>query len=245
MKDFLNFNQHCPICKEPLTLYMQWTGSQIDYVKKLFVSSRLDNKVIMFEEHAVFKNKSNSGFGTDYGDKKKKLPEIVMLLKEEGNNYIASFNTLSTAKMAKEQDSVYFYYLCNPRAINDLGYDHQIDIYYGCYYRSTPLIQLSEDKSKPQQLLVKYIQDNEIINKDEYYVVKNKIGDLEKVYLIVLDNEEKKTIFHHYAVTDAEAAQENFEPKLLEREMPLLNTRINFEDREKLINRLESWIIFS
>jgi len=225
---------------------MQWTGSQIDYVKKLFVCSRSDNGIIRFEEHAISKNKSNSGFGTDYGSKeKKKLPEIVMLLREEKNNYVASFNTLSAAKMAKEQNSVYFYYLCNPRAINDLGYDHQIDIYYGCYYRSTPLIQLGEDKSKPQQLLVKYIQDNGIINRDEYYVVKNKTGDLEKVYLIVLDNEEKKTVFHHYTVTDVEAAQENFEPKLLEREMPLLNTRINFEDKEKLINRLESWVIMS
>jgi hypothetical protein len=167
-----------------------------------------------------------------------------MLLKKDGDNYVANFNTLSAQKMAKDQKSLYFYYLCNPRAISDLGYDHQIDIYYGCYYRSTPLIKLDEYESK-QQLLVKYIQDNGIINRDEYYVVKNKTGNLEKVYVIVLDNEEKKTVFHHYTVTDEEASKEDFEPKLLEREMPLLNNRINFEDKERLFNRLDSWVIMS
>jgi hypothetical protein len=218
---------------------MQWGGSELDYVKKLFKASQSNDDTIRFEEHEYSKNKPNSGFGNT-----KKSQEIVMLLKKDGDNYVANFNTLSAQKMAKDQKSLYFYYLCNPRAISDLGYDHQIDIYYGCYYRSTPLIKLDEYESK-QQLLVKYIQDNGIINRDEYYVVKNKTGNLEKVYVIVLDNEEKKTVFHHYTVTDEEASKEDFEPKLLEREMPLLNNRINFEDKERLFNRLDSWVIMS
>lgn len=236
MKDFLNFNQQCPICQKPLSLFMQWTGSQIDYVKKLFLVSQKENNAIMFEEHPISKKRANSAYG------KKILSNITVALKEVSNKYVLNFNTLSGEKMARDQDGIYFFYLCNTESIEDLGHDHQVNVYHSCYYRSSPFVHLAKDNK-----IEKLSENFDIANRDEYFVIKNKVEDLEKIYIVILDNEEKKTTFQHYSVTDQQSLIENFAPNLFEKEMPLLNNRLNFEEtnKEKLLNRLDSWVLMS
>lgn len=243
MKDFLNFNQVCPICQEPLTLYMQWSGDAIDKDRKLFIAKN-EEDVIRFEEHKF--GRKNVSFKSKFSIKKNNV-DISMDLKRVDDNYIVNFNSLMNEKNAKNQEEIYFFFLCNPKAIEDLGYDYEINSYNGCYYRSSALIKFHHLNYNNSKLYISFVDEMPYINRAEYFVLKNRIDDLEKVYTLILNNEESKTVLMYYSVTDEQALNDDFEANIFEKEMPILKNRPSFDqaDKEKLIERLDGWIILS
>lgn len=87
----------------------------------------------------------------------------------------------------------------------------------------------------------------DLIQKDESFAVNQIIGNMEKVYIMNSDNEKKETTLWHYTVTDEEKKIKGFRPKMFEKTLPLLNQRpkLGPDDREKLIERFDGWIIMS
>lgn len=236
IKDFLHFNKNCPLCQNPLSLYMQWSTSN-----KLFISSNNNVGIYKFEEHSSNDRQLNLKFDNNI--------KISMILEENENDYKIYFNSFNAERKAKEQEIIYFYYLCNPGGIKvmDPNYtggelDYEINIYEGCYYRSSPFIKFKYDNNK-----FKFSSYSTLLNRDESFVIKSKINSLEKIYIISLNYEEDKTIFWYYTVSDDQKEQENYEPNIFEKEMPLLNVRPNFDpkNRENLLNRFDNWIMYS
>ena len=86
-----------------------------------------------------------------------------------------------------------------------------------------------------------------LINSDESFSLKRKIDDLEKVYMVNIGYENKLTMLWYYTCTDEQAKDKDYNPKIFEKQLPLLKTRPNFDlkDRDKLFSRLDNWIIMS
>jgi hypothetical protein len=235
LPDFLNFNSRCPICNNPLTLYMQWVNS-------------IGWKAEMIEE-------GSWAFHPKMGLNKDKTIESgdYMLLTSKLGQIRTNFSTNKLRNEGKKFH-MYFYYLCNPDGIKKTTWgDYKINIYKGCYYRASTLFEFQRDDDQESKNWSIQVVDNErkdIINKHETYSFKKKNNDVEKVYILDLDWEKVKTSLWFYTVTDAQAADKNFKAEDindLHRELPLLKKRpkVGPGDREKLIDRLETWIIMS
>lgn len=230
--DFLHFNDRCPICDEPLTLYMQWINSIC------WKGVPIENNLYRF----------NSFIGIK--DNNKKLENEYVLLWDNGPTFKIEMSSSETRREA-ETHSIYFFYLCNSAGFKVKTWgDYEISLYRGCYYRSTPLMEFyksDERKSKDRFLKLINPDNQELINKDESYSFKDIHDGYEKVYMINLDYEDKKTTLWHYSTTTKEREAHDFSPKLFNKDIPLLTTRIKagLEDREKLLSKLNGWILMS
>jgi hypothetical protein len=84
--------------------------------------------------------------------------------------------------------------------------------------------------------------------RDEIFTFKYHRDEVsEKVYILNLDYENNKTLFRYYTFTMEENKDIGFEPEYFEKDLPLLSVRPNFkiEDRTKLIDRMNGWILMS
>ncbi len=224
LKEFLDFNTHCPSCQEPLTLFMRWSGEILDNDYRLFKFYRKENKNLAFRE--IVQNKKTS--------------EITGIIYPETNSI--SFNTSSAEKIIQDQDSIYFFFLCNPNSIQDLSYDYEIDAYKACYFRSSFPINFVKENNL---LHPSYLEPQSHVLRDESFILVDRKEELEKVYILTLSYEDNKTILMHYSVTDEQAKDDSYEPSVFTKEVPLLKTRPDPSDKEKLLDRLNSWIIMS
>lgn len=231
---FLHYNHHCPICNEPLTLYMQWVSSIC------FKGTQVESNLYQFKP---FKG-TNKDMQTD-----DLWMEHVLLL-DKGDDIETQ---MSSNKLMGESKKfqIYFFYLCNPGGFKDKSWgDYEINLYRGCYYRSTPFLEYQrndDQEGKKWTLEVTNPEQQELINKDESFSVKHRTEALERVYMLNLDYERKETTLWHYSATEEDRKKDNFKPKLFEKQMPLLKNppKVGLEDREKLLDRFDSWIIMS
>jgi hypothetical protein len=229
LKDFLTFNSNCPICNNPLTLYMQWTRSDL------------------------FKGKAFKEAGTylfePYGDPKKCGKDDYLTMSVKGD---IKFN-FSSSKIKEEakRNHIYFYFICKEEGIKKESWgDYKINMYKGCYYRSTPMMEFSRDndsENKSWNLVLLNKEHSKLIQKHESYAFKNATPELEKVYMLDLDWEKEETTLMYYAVTPEQKKIKGFNPNIFDKKMPLLKNRpkVGPENREKLLSRFDSWIIMS
>jgi len=230
LNEFLHFNSHCPICGNPLNLYMQWMDSIC------FKAVRSSNDLYKF---FLFTGVKKDG---DIKD------DDYMLLQDKGTDIDISF---SSSRMLQESKkfSIYFFLLCNPSGFRMKKWgDYEISIYRGCYYRDTPFFEFEKNPNERKKWILQPKDKSlDIIMKHESYSFKKSNETHEKVYTITLDYEYKKTTFWYYKTTEEERQKEDFEPSALRKEMPLLKTRIKagIEDRDKLIDRMDSWVLVS
>jgi len=243
LSQFLNFNHTCPICDEPLHLYMQQVGSSC------FEAKLIEPNLYEFNTFKVMKGYS----GTIETTNNAAVPQEKMLLLDKGNSFEMKWENAS-AKAEAKKFQIYFFFLCNPAGFVDKVWgDYEINLYKGCYYRSTPFMEYQKKYANNEDVWTLETTNKDqadIINKDEAYSFKQKPATpegLERVYMVNLDYEKKATTLWHYSTTESERKKENFKAKLFEKEMPLLGTRIKAgpEDREKLLERLDGWIMLS
>jgi hypothetical protein len=126
--------------------------------------------------------------------------------------------------------------------VSEFG-DYHIGLYQGCYHRRSPDLKLENNIVEFCDSLVTKE------NSDESFSIVTMDDDknIEKVFALTLSNETDSTIFYFYSCSKEERMQENFEPKVFEKNMPLLPTRPSFtsEGKERLIQKMESWIMMS
>lgn len=237
--EFLHFNHHCPICGEKLTLFMQWF-TRTNAV--CFKGVPIDQDLYRFMPY----------LGGEAEKGEVNFWEEGMLLKDYGESFETQIINSRLMQEAKKYQ-IYFFYLCNPKGFdtkNKAFGDYDISMYKGCYFRSTVEMEFRRDddqESKNWSLQVTNPDSIDIVNKEESYAIKTRNDKVEKVYLINLDNEQKTTTLWHYSVTEEQRKIKDWEPKLFKTEMPLLPSRpdVSEENREKLVNRFDSWIIMS
>lgn len=232
LSQFLNFNQKCPLCDEPLRLYMRWMRSL------LFTGQSIGNNVYQFDTYPA-------------GEKPKQeldhLRSESMLLSNDNEQILTEFTSNSLLNEAKK-NHLYFFYLCNPKGIKEKSYDDfAISLFKACYYRSTPPYEFKIDNNGKWNLGVVNPDHKELVNKDESFAFNVLNKELEKVYMMKMDYEVKDTTLWHYVVTNEEKKIEGFRPNVFEKTLPLLGVRPNFSlpDRQRLIDRFDGWIIMS
>lgn len=233
LKEFLDFNTHCPSCKKPLTLFMRWSGGAGDPIGddyKLFQFYLNKKQNLAFQEI-----KQNNKFFQNT-----KTMEINGILYPDTNSI--TFNTSSAEKIIQNQDYVYFFFLCNPDAIEHLSYDYEIDAYKACYFRSSFPVKFSKNNNL---LSPSYLEVYPHLLCDESFTLIDKKEHQENIYVLTLSYEDDQTLLKHYSVTNEQAAQEDFEPVVFSKEFPLLKIRPDPSDKEKILKRLNGWIIMS
>lgn len=236
LSNFLQFNRFCPICQEPLGLYMQWVNSIC------FRASLSGDDEYQFDPFMG----TNKDIATD------DCFDHYMSLKDYGDSFNIEFSSNKLFGESKKYQ-VYFYYLCNPigfKKKGSYGSDYEINLFKGCYYRSSPMMEfrLSEDPKLKKWDLVYMNEESKLLdNKDEAFSFKTSYKDLDKIYMLNLDYEEKRTTLFYYTATPEERVKKLFKAKIFEKDLPLLKTRpkLDWEDRESLLNRFDSWIIMS
>lgn len=230
LKEFIDYNHICPICNNKLTLFMQWSCYTKLYSNRLFKSVFMEDK-LMFDQY-------------DYSNSFKSNPPNPTIC-FDFNDHGFLFNSDEAEKVALLQEEVYLYYLCQPNGVKGSYDDYEINLYNGCYYRSTQSSIFKKDKD----YLFLSPKDNglSIINRDENYAIKHKINDLEKIYLLSLNNIDNKTLFWQYSVTDEQMKDEKYQPTVFEKELPLIKCPdLSSDDyKMKFINKMDSWILMS
>ncbi len=232
LSDYLHTNEACPVCGEPLKLYMQVTDGP------LWGSSLVSVDSLIFEKRTRLPPEEGAISG-DY-----------FWITISGDDYNFNFSGSNILQHSKTWN-VFFFYLCNDKAIeNKYGTDYEIDPYQACYFRSCPFMEFVLD-SNDKKWKLELASGADLIDgktRDEICIFKTQHdGGLEKVYILSLDYESKLTTLRFFKTTDKDRANRDFEPKIFKKELPLLNVRPNFDmsERDKLIDRLNSWIIMS
>lgn len=224
---FLQFNQVCPICEEPLTLYMQWHNSTLWKGEAIGVNEyRFDQ--FKFPNKELGKN-----------------AEFSLFHDEDKFNIVANDKVLQVA--AKQ--SLHFFFVCNKNGFEDRGTgDYELNLYHACYFRSSADMEFKQTPDKTWSLDSFQVNGNDLVSQEESFAFKKSLEpDLERVYLLSLKHGEDSTELWFYETNAAQRADDNFEPKLFEKKMPLLKVRpkLSPKSRDKLLSRFDSWILMS
>lgn len=229
LNEFLNFNRMCPICQEPLHLFMQWTSSVC------FKATQLDEHSYGF---IPFKG-TKRNIGTDGCD------DEFVIINDDGSSQF------STSRLEQESKKfqIYFFFLCNPGAgFKDKGVgDYEINLFRACYYRSSPFMEYKQNKDGIWTLENSLEETKEITNNDESFSFKVLSPENDRVYMLNLNYDKQETKLWFYSVPQEERQKPGFRPKLFSKTLPILKNRPDFgiENREKLLDRFDSWIIMS
>jgi hypothetical protein len=224
LNDFLNFNNSCPVCDEPLTLYMQCNDNT------LWESKKKGNKY-NFKPYKLV----NSPF-TKNDSMKLTVNTHGVDIEFDGVDIKRNFKTWN----------LNFFLLCNRSGLNIKGtYAYDINPYYGCYVRTTPWMEFKSNVDKSWELNVINPDHVKLSTVDENFCFKVINSDLEKVYMLNLDYKESKTRLWYYTANAFQRDDKHYEPNLFEKEMPLVGVRPNFTDKNKFISRMDSWILIS
>lgn len=231
--DFIKDSCNCPVCDKPLTLFIQ----MID--ETLFRASaiRVDNKITFIP----FRNLKN-----------KRDDDVIEVTLTKDNSIDLTVSSRHLTDLL-DKTQFFFYYLCNETSfsIKD-NTDCSISMYHSCYYKSSPYFSITKEVTENDEVIrtidTVNADSKDTVNATEQFSFKNNTNpELEKVYLVSLDFEEKKTSFWHYAFTKEQEADDNFEPKLLEKFLPTMPSKLklDLENRENLFSKFESWILMS
>lgn len=228
LNEFIRFNQRCPICDNDLTLYIQMKDSVC------FRAIKQKQNIYRFQP---FKCLNKSISESDFID-----------VYDYGNDFETKFSSSQMAAEAKRAQ-LYFFYLCNENGFeyNAINNDYSINIYSGCYYRSSPFLEFQKTNKKTWMLKTINPDHDSLINNEEILSFSQSNNDIEKIYMLNLNSYDNKTVFMHYSVNEEQKKDEKYIPNVFEKEMPSLTVRPNFSisNRDKLLARFDSWIVVS
>ena len=216
LKKFLNFNKNCPVCDSKLSLYLQ------------SVPNLHDDIGILLKESNSLKFNFFLGKNNDYSEKD------YILLEDNKLNY-------GSIKMRNYFNGTqfYFYYLCKEKGfrVSD-NKDYEINLRHGCYYRSSPIFKIVDDKLK-----IYNIDENNLINHDEILSFSIPTEDnKEKNYLLTLDYFNKQTILMYYTIDQNQTYDD---VDVMRQYLPELTKRPDFKNKNSLIKKFNSWIVLS
>lgn len=225
--EYLHFNDVCPICGKNLTLYLcasksaVWKGTPVG-----------ENEDYHFER-GLLKEDEYTGEDT-----------FEMRMISDGIQF--TFNSDELIQEAKTWQ-FFLFKICDPGGLEGNKWDYEVNAYRACYYRSSAWHQFSPDNYSTVEIVDP--DHASMLNRDESMIFKIQAAEtVEKVYALSLDHEHKCTKLWYYTTTAEQREMEKFEPNIFEKiDLPLLPARpdLDIENRQKLISRLDSWILLS
>jgi hypothetical protein len=240
LRDFLSFNQHCPVCQEPLTLYCQALGGDL-------WKSTVDRDRSTYRFNVV---------GEPAFDGVKK--QGTFCLTDNGTSFGLQFDKDGNEDSLLSKD-LFFYMMCNPAGLDlkqNFG-SKEINPYKACYYRSSTFakIRIGSDGDKniwslePREAILnkKNGEPTDLTNKMEVFSFVIKTYNTDKVYLLEINYTKNNMTLRTYSGTGDERFDDKFEPKIFTKEFPIPNQRLNFNttEREALVNKFDQWVLFS
>ena len=220
---FLNFNDHCPVCGNQLTLYLSISKHGILIPQELWKSALISPAAYQFH----YLKRLNFDGKKDYSQ----------------DNYITMYDSIAFREtqlvfhdymLEKESRAWQFFFFkaCNANVIEQ-DKDNSISWYDACYHRSSPWYEFKPDRQDRDKWVIDTMvpEHQDLINREECFAFKklDKLG-MEKVYLLSLDVENQKTKFHFYQTTAEERNQKDFEPNYFDKEdLPLMKCSSRFE----------------
>lgn len=228
--DFITSDRRCPVCDNPLTLCLQLTDDT------LFLGSQNNDGQFLFQPFRNIKNKREDD-------------TVLLTVGVDDIDLAMSSNHISELF---GKSKFFFYYVCNLNGFSSTDKtDAALSHYDACYYKSSPIMTIAKEVTSEDTIIWKIKPEKEtsvdLVIASEQYAFKKKNQELEKVYLVSLDFEDKKTLFWHYAFTPEQEAMADYEPKLFEKTYPLPahGFKMEMENRENLFSKFESWILMS
>jgi len=223
LDDFIDFNSHCPLCKNPLTLYLQLLGS------------------ICFKAQAI-------------GNYRYKLTQDRCKNKAFDNDFaIIDFRDLNKSKFSSralkkqfEDKQMYLFYMCNDKGFKETTDswsnkpDYEIRLYYGCYYRATPIFHMNKDNIRSAL----YSMHDDLINSSESFSINVFKDNEERVYMIHNDHELCESILYYYTCDEEQKQKADYKPSIFEKRFGLL-TKLELDNKEKLVSKFDGWILMS
>ena len=225
LKKFLNFNHNCPVCEKPLQTLLS-SG------KNLWKSTKIDDQYHFVRVCERDKNLSDED-------------SFILALAPEGVTI-----TFSTPEIQKviQAEHCFCMKLCTSDAVECNSFDYDIKLDTTCYFRSSPFFDLVESNNQFGFQVVNS-DHAEIVNRDIVFTVSDQNQEgLERVYLLNVSYEDVKTQLFHWSSTPEQRCQEGFEPNIFVKDdLPLLLEFPNLElsERDRLIDRLNSWVVLS
>jgi hypothetical protein len=227
LRDFFNFNSICPLCDNPLTLYLQLLDSIC------FKATLTDENTYVFRPFQCIDEKFKNEF-------------IVI-------EYSDKLNVIFSSKAFKEKcikHQLYFYYLCNDKGIQPINsysnveFDYEINLYNGCYFRTTPTLCMQNSN-----VIFKCLDEHhsKLLNSNVACCLKNIKNNTEHIYMINLDFECENIIFWCYTCNEEQAVQEDYSPNIFEKTLPFPKKQIVIDKKHalQLMKKIDNWVIMS
>lgn len=216
INNFIDYNSYCPCCEKKLKLFM---ASELNDSPNLWRGQILEDSISF----------------THKKDKNKKL-EII---EKDGESMISSFNQHSRELWTH---SFYLFFICNEKAIKVTENDFSIGYSDACYYRSSIILQCNNMTTRN----IEALEDEHASspNSEECFYVNHLVNNVEKNYFFIVDYLENKSKLWHYVTEDNVKSINN---RILEIDLPMTSTLPSFklEDRKKLIDKFDCWILMS
>lgn len=234
LAEFLDFNQDCPVCGEPLTLYAQISDGPLWKARKPTPS------VYHFDQ---FKG-ANPDFTRD---------DFFWVTKGNTMTSNTGFDIdFSSSRIYQNSKTweFFFFFMCSDSGIEDAPREnYAINPCTACYYRSSPFLEFQEKEEGHWRL--SHARGTDPIpggTRDEILAFRvDTLSGGEKMYLLNIDHEANNMTMQYYNVSEKEKYDTEFEPNFLQLKLPIPKVRPNFDltQRERLISRFDSWILMS
>lgn len=228
LKDFIDYNNVCPLCGEPLSFYMQLISFDGNFCLK---ANKCDGNTIQFALMTIDKNKI---FLEPKNNIKVSLLHPVILSDFKTHENISPFNSYTKVSFFALCNSLGFKYDTS-RAFNA---KYEILLQKGCYYRRMPVADIRRYDGETRFAF----SDVYTINECESFSITRYDKNIEKVYMCNINYKNNKTTMWHYTVNDS-VRKKSFRPKTFEKDYPL--SKIDMSDTDKLIKKFDSWILLT
>jgi hypothetical protein len=231
-KGFFDFGWNCPSCDNNLSLYFQISGGscfKLDHMR--------DNKYLFLPL-----------FSKDYSNN----PENAVQLKIGDDNRCELFCKNYKILDELKNETAYLFFLCKEQGFKLNGdnkyagkhnQDYEINLYKGCYYRASPILYLSDN------FILETLEAHKDLTNGDEVIALNRMsnGDLFRVYMLHVCYENNSTIMYYYSCTPEQSANKEFIPNILEKSLPIPRRKLDFslKNRDKLLNKLDNWILMS
>ena len=224
------FQEHtCPSCGKELTLFLRARHNS------LWKATDSSPNGYTFTQHLI----KNQKFGENDS----------FILNVDGN--FNRFHCNSSALWQEFKSLQFFlFYICNEKAIIKEFSDYKISSVDSCYVRNSTFLELGPqewDNDKVLWSLIPVSKESPPLVRNENFGFTSKTSENgEKGYFYTLDYDGKKSILYYYAVTSDQLQEQDFEPKVFEQtELPLPPVRPDFSNKEKIMSKLDNWILLS
>lgn len=220
IKQFIDYNSYCPVCNNKLSLFIQFTN-----IGAYHYQCTINNEMLFIK----------------YKEKPFNDGNISLIIDDELK--IKTYNIKDSIVL--RQNDFFLFYLCdlNSFEISNTT-DYNISPEKACYYRSSNFVGNTQiTKEKDTYKVEPIIKTDPSINRFEIFSIIDRTDEAENIYMINI-KDSKTSLFAHYQIPTSEQHNEDYMPNVFEKKYDGV-IKLDLSDKNKLINKFQSWITMS